>query len=118
MSMTVDNSGRRQASIGPAGAVQDPETWGDDFMPPFLSNTQNVATFSNDGFLWVQRTGPAGQAPTFDVIDRAGNLVQRVILPKRARLVGFGNNAVYITRLDEDDLQYLQKHRFAMPERP
>jgi hypothetical protein len=118
MSMTVDNSGRRQASIGPAGAVQDPETWGGDFMPPFLSNTQNVATFSNDGFLWVQRTGPAGQPPTFDVIDRAGNLVQRAVLPKRARLVGFGNNAVYITRLDEDDLQYLQKHRFAMAERP
>jgi hypothetical protein len=33
-------------------------------------------------------------------------------------LLGFGNGAVYIARLDEDDLQYLQKHRFAMPERP
>ena len=118
MSMTVDNSGRRQATIGPAGAVQDPETWGGEFMPPFLPNTQNVAMFSNDGFLWVQRTGPAGQPPTFDVIDRGGNLVQRVVLPKRARLVGFGNNAVFAVRLDEDDLQYLQKHRFAMADRP
>lgn len=118
ISMTVDNNGRRAATMGPAGNVPDPETWGGDFMPPFLPGTQNVATFSNDGFLWVQRTGPAGQPPTFDVIDRGGNLVQKVILPKRARLLGFGNGAVYIARLDEDDLQYLQKHRFAMPERP
>jgi hypothetical protein len=118
IAMTVDNSGRRAATMGPAGNVPDPETWGGDFMPPFLSQTQNVATFSNDGFLWVQRTGPPGQPPTFDVIDRAGNLVQKVVLPKRARLLGFGNGAVYVARLDEDDLQYLQKHKFAMPERP
>jgi hypothetical protein len=118
ISMTVDNTGRRAATMGPAGTVPDPETWGGDFMPPFLAGTQNVAMFSGDGHLWVQRTGPAGQAPTFDVIDRGGNLVQKVILPKRARLLGFGNGAVYIARLDEDDLQYLQKHRFAMPERP
>jgi hypothetical protein len=117
MSMTVDNSGRRQATMGPAGAQPDPETWGGEFMPPFLAN-QSVANFSNDGYLWVQRTGPAGQPPTYDVIDRAGNLALKVVFPKRTRLVGFGNGAVYTVRLDEDDLQYLQKHRFTMPDRP
>lgn len=120
MQMTVDNNGRRSATIGPAGQTDDPEVWGGEFMPPFLSGGAGagVLSFSNDGYLWIQRTGPAGQPPTFDVIDRAGNVVQKVILPKRARLLGFGNGAVYIARLDEDDLQYLQKHRFAMPERP
>ena len=119
MSMSVDNNGRRQATMGPAGNVPDPETWGGDFMPPFLSGgPANTLSFSNDGYLWIQRTGPAGQPPTFDVIDRAGNLVQKVVLPKKARLLGFGNGAVYIARLDEDDLQYLQKHRFSMPDRP
>jgi hypothetical protein len=44
--------------------------------------------------------------------------VQRVVLPKRHRLLGFGNSAVYVARLDEDDLQYLQKYRFTMPDRP
>lgn len=116
MMMTNDN-GRRSATMAPNNNVQDPQTWGDEFMPPFLQGTNNI-TFSNEGFLWVSRTGPAGQPPTYDVIDRAGNVVQRVVLPKKARLLGFGNNAVYIARLDEDDLQYLQKHRFAMPERP
>jgi hypothetical protein len=115
LQMTVDNNGRRSATVGPAGQTQDPEVWGGEYMPPFL---QTALGFANDGYLWIQRTGPAGQPPTFDVIDRTGNLAQKVVLPKRSRLVGFGNGAVYVVRLDEDDLQYLQKYRFAMPERP
>jgi hypothetical protein len=113
--MITNDNGRRSATIGPAGAPQDPEVWGGEYMPPFL---QQALSFSNDGFLWVRRTGPAGQPPTFDVIDRAGKVAQRVVLPKRSRLVGFGNGTVYTVRLDEDDLQYLQKHKFTMPERP
>jgi hypothetical protein len=116
MMMTNDN-GRRSATMAPNNDVQDPDSWGGDNLPPFLNGTNNVV-FSNDGYLWVARTGPAGQAPTYDVIDRAGNVVQRVVLPKRHRLLGFGNSAVYVARLDEDDLQYLQKYRFTMPDRP
>lgn len=113
--MITNDNGRRSATMGPAGQTQDPEVWGGDYMPPFLGN---AASFSNEGYLWIRRTGPAGQAPTYDVIDRAGNLVQKVVLPKRARLLGFGNSAVYVARVDEDDLQYLQKYRFTMPDRP
>ena len=117
MSITSDNSGRRSATMGSNPNPSDPEDWGGEFMPPFLNSTNNVV-FSNDGYLWIARTGPAGQPPTYDIIDRGGNVVQRVVLPKRHRLLGFGNNAVYVARLDEDDLQYLQKYRFSMPERP
>jgi len=116
ISISVDN-GRRSAAMVPMRDVQDPENWGGDYMPPFLAQAASLS-FSNDGYLWVRRTGPAGQAPTFDVIDRAGNLVQKVVLPNRSRVVGFGNGTVYTVRLDEDDLQYLQRHRFAMPDRP
>ena len=115
--MISNNNGQRSAAMVPNTNVQDPESWGGEYMPPFLSG-QNTLTFSNEGYLWIQRTGPAGQPPTFDVIDRAGNLALKVVLPKKARLLGFGNGAVYIARVDEDDLQYVQKHRFAMPERP
>jgi hypothetical protein len=113
--MITNDNGRRSATMGPAGQQQDPEVWGGEYMPPFLGN---ALSFSNEGYLWIRRTGPAGQPPTFDVIDRGGNLVQKVVLPKRARLLGFGNGAVYVARLDEDDLQYLQKYRFTMPDRP
>jgi hypothetical protein len=103
---SVDASGR--STTTEPGGQQDPAVWGGDYMPPFL---ERALMFSNDGYLWVRRTGPADQPPTFDVIDRAGNLVQRVVLPKRSRLVGFGNGAVYIARVDQDDLQYLQKYK-------
>jgi hypothetical protein len=117
MMMTNDN-GRRSATMAPNTDVQDPEDWGDDFMPPFLGGAGSTVMFSQDGHLWVRRTGPAGQPPTYDVIDRAGNLALKVVLPQRSRIIGFGNGTVYTIRLDEDDLQYLQRHRFAMPERP
>ena len=81
-------------------------------MPPFLGQ---ALKFSNDGLLWIRRTGPAGQPPTYDVIDRAGKLVQKVVLPKGSRVVGFGNGVVYTARVDSDGLEYLQKHRFAIP---
>ena len=114
--MITNDNGRRSATMGPAGQTQDPEVWGGEYMPPFLGNA--ALSFSNDGYLWVLRTMPAGQPPTFDVIDRAGNVAQRIVLPKRARLLGFGNGAIYVARLDEDDLQYIQKYRFTMPDRP
>ncbi len=116
MMMTNDN-GRRSATMAPQNNVQDPENWGGEFMPPFLTGTNNVV-FSNDGYLWIARTGPAGMAPTYDIVDRGGNVVQRVVLPKRHRLVGFGNSAIYLARLDEDDLLYLLMYRFTMPDGP
>jgi hypothetical protein len=99
-------------TMEPGGQQPDPSNWGGEYMPPFL---ERALMFSNDGFLWVRRTGPPGQRPTYDVIDRAGNLVQKVVLEKRSHLVGFGNGVVYVARHDNDDLQYLQKYRFAIP---
>jgi hypothetical protein len=59
----------------------------------------------------VRRTAPAGAPPTYDVIDAAGKLVNHVVLPKKTRLVAFGNGVVYLVRMDDDDLQYLGRYR-------
>ena len=99
-------------SIMEPGGQTTPAEWGGEYMPPFL---ERALMFSNDGFLWIRRTGPAGQPATYDVIDRAGNPVQKVVLEKGSHLVGFGNGVVYIARVDQDGLQYLQKFKFAMP---
>jgi hypothetical protein len=109
--MTMNGS----TTMEPAGQQPDPSTWGGEYMPPFL---ERALMFSNDGFLWIRRTGPRGQPPTYDVIDRAGNLVQKVVLQNRSRLVGFGKGVVYLARHDDDDLQYLQKYTVAIPNRP
>lgn len=104
----MNENGRMSASMGPPpNDAPDPADW-PAVLPPFVGGAARVAP---NGDLWVRRTGPAGQAPTFDVIDGSGKVTGRVVLPKGARLVGFGNGTVYLTRTDEDDLQYLQRYR-------
>ena len=48
----------------------------------------------------------------YDVIGAGGELVERVVIPERSHVVGFGRNGVvYIVRKDDDDLQYLHRVR-------
>jgi hypothetical protein len=112
--MMTNNNGKMSATQVPMNNVPEPDEW-PEYMPPFLNN---AVSFAQDGTLWVQRTTPAGQPPTFDLIDGAGKVVQRVTLQQKSRLAGFGNGTVYVARVDEDDLQYLQRYRFMAPDRP
>ena len=83
-----------------------PETWPSTY--PAISPMQIHA--SPDGMLWVRRATPARiDREQWDVVSPAGVLVARWRLPVRTRLIGVGTGAVYTVRLDEDDLQYLQR---------
>lgn len=84
----------------------EPTAW-PDVLPPFLSNAVHVAS---DGTLWIERTYDATGGQQFDVIDASGTLTKRVTLPLNTRLVGFGARAIYTVRIDDDDLEYLQRH--------
>jgi hypothetical protein len=88
-----------------------PEVW-PDYLPPFLAE---AVSFAPDGLLWVHRTAAADAPPTYDLIDESGRIAARLTLPQRSRLVGFGARSVYLVRLDEDDLEYLQ--RYPLPAR-
>jgi hypothetical protein len=92
-----------------AMAPTPPTEW-PEVLPPFLSGE---VAFGPDGMLWIKRTMAAGEPPTFDVIDPAGRVVQRVVLAPRSKLLGFGKSSLYVLRIDEDDLQYVQ--RYALP---
>lgn len=106
--MIVNENGNRRVQTMPAAAAgQAPPTF-PEFKGPFLS--QVVA--APNGQIWVPRHMVAGSPPTYDVIDNTGKVVQRVVLPKRTRLLGFGTGTVYLARIDEDDLQYLQRYRW------
>ncbi|MBK8250146.1 MAG: hypothetical protein IPK85_22560 [Gemmatimonadetes bacterium] len=96
-----------QTSIGLGTMGPSTETWSyPEFLPPFLYGAARTAS---DGTLWVLRTSPVEAPHQYDVFEN-DRLVRRVSLPARARLVGFGANAVYLVVLDEDDLQTLQRH--------
>jgi hypothetical protein len=91
----------------------EPTEW-PEFLPPYLGQ----ATFGSDGLLWIPRTTVPGRPPLYDIVNGQGKLVERVELPPRAKLVGFGVRSVYVVRLDEDDLQYLQRHPLPTTARP
>jgi hypothetical protein len=110
MMMVTNNNGRQTTSAGPAGRanIPEPTDW-PDVLPPFLQNATVVAP---NGNIWLNRTREGNDdIPKYDVIDASGNVIERVVLPKRTRVVGFGNGVVYAIRSDEDDLQYLQRFR-------
>lgn len=64
-----------------------------------------------NGELWVRRTENAQARGTlYDVINAQGTVAFQVRLEDGVTLVGFGNNTIYTTRKDEDDLVYLRRH--------
>lgn len=84
----------------------EPKEW-PAVLPPIVAGG---VTFASDGTLWVRRHVAADAPQAYDVLDGSGRVVRRVVLPKRAKLLGFGKGVVYLVRLDEDDLQYVQRH--------
>ncbi|MBK8248389.1 MAG: hypothetical protein IPK85_13430 [Gemmatimonadetes bacterium] len=112
--MITNTNGRTTTQAGPAGAggirIPEPTDW-PELMPPFLGTGQSVLAAPN-GQVWVARTREAkDEVPTYDVLDAAGRVAMRVALAPKTRVAGFGNGVVYTIRTDEDDLQYLQRHR-------
>lgn len=106
------SSGARTPSFSAAEAeaMTNPEMTWPAVKPPFPVGGAMVAS---DGRLWVPRTRAYNDSiPTYDVFDTAGRVVERIALPKGARLVGFGKGVVYLSRIDEDELLYLQKYRY------
>lgn len=92
---------------------EPPASW-PEFLPPY----RGTAQFSPDGLLWISRMTAAGRPPLYDIIDGTGKLFERVELPPRTKLIGFGAKSVYLVRLDQDDLQYLQRYVIPTTARP
>ncbi len=117
------NAGRVTMSFGGGGggggtsqSIQLPDPEFPDVKPPFLGNVSSLTggsvLISPEGEVWVLRTRTAkDNTPTYDIFDRTGKLSGKATLNSRSRVVGFGAGTVYVARLDEDDLQYLQRYK-------
>lgn len=108
------HTGYALSPTGPPRPIELKSTWKEpDAWPPYMPTFgDNALIFAPDGMLWVRRSVPAGAGPQFDVIDRSGRVVRRYAFPPKTRLLAFGaGGAVYFTRSDADDLQYLQRYR-------
>lgn len=67
-----------------------------DYKPPFFSGAVRADA---DGNVWV-RTIPTKQipgGPVYDVVNRRGELVDRVQVPANRQVIGFGPGIVYLS---------------------
>ena len=92
-------------------SVQISTEWPSD-IPPFLAD---AAVFDPGGILWIRRELDPTAPPAYDLLDKTGKVFHRMVLAGPGRLIGFGAGVVYTARLGMDDLQYIQRHRFAPP---
>jgi hypothetical protein len=80
------------------GVVPDSE------FPSFWPPIQPGSVLADlDGHLWILPTTSthAANGLTYDVVDRKGDVIERVQLPKDHVLAGFGpHNTVYLTRAE------------------
>ena len=62
------------------------------------------------GRAWLRRHTDAGDAPVYDLFDGSGERETTIELPMGRRVVAFGDGVVYVVRMDEFDLQYLERY--------
>jgi len=80
-----------------------------DVMPPFTGSRAVLA--APNGELWVRRAQPAkARGGVYDVFDAQGRLARQVTLDGNRVVLGFGPGAVFVTRTDEDDLQWIERY--------
>ena len=91
---TVGGPAPANVSLPPLAFVQPSEL--PDYRPAFASGATRADAA---GRLWIRTnpTKPLAGGPEYDVLDRAGKLVDRVAIPRGATIVGFGpGDVVYL----------------------
>jgi hypothetical protein len=79
-----------------------------DYKPPFTTGATRVDA---DGNLWVRTTQNVNGIPVYNVINRKGELTDRVQLPKNRTLIGFGAAGVVYLGVRDGTTSHLEKAR-------
>jgi hypothetical protein len=114
--MTVTSGGNTTVtSVGPGGAggplppltmISPSEL--PDYKPAFLPGSTRADA---DGNLWVRTSQNVAARPVYNVINRKGELIDRVQLPANRVLVGFGEGGVVYLAVRDGATAHLEKAR-------
>jgi hypothetical protein len=114
----IQNSMKQMSAAGVPQMKFDLNIVPDSEFPDFWPSVQPGSVLADlDAHLWILPTTSTNAAAglTYDVINRKGELLERVQLPKDYVLVGFGpNNTVYLTKT-EGTTAYLARARITGP---
>lgn len=79
-----------------------------DYKPPFAGNATRVDA---EGNLWIRTTENLNGLPVYNVINRKGELIDRVQLPAGRVITGFGAGGVVYLGFREGDVARLERAR-------
>jgi hypothetical protein len=79
-----------------------------DYMPAFAPGAAHADA---DGNLWIRTTAVVGGQPVYDIVNRRGELVDRVQLPSFRTIAGFGPGVVYLAMKDAAGVVHLERSR-------
>lgn len=79
-----------------------------DYKPAFAPGSTRADA---DGNLWVRTSQNVTARPVYDVINRKGELIDRVQLPANRVLVGFGEGGVVYLAVRDGATAHLEKAR-------
>jgi hypothetical protein len=106
--------GRAGAGGGPAGPppafIDGRPGLGDlpDYRPAF---TQRAVRADADGNLWVRTSVLANGQPVYDIVNRRGEVTDRLQLPPFRTIAGFGPGVVYMAVKDASGAVHLERAR-------
>ncbi len=117
--MTVTTGGNTTVTtVGPGGAGGLGAQLGNitmvspselpDYKPAFAPGSTRADT---DGNLWIRTSQNVDGIPVYNVINRKGELIDRVQLPKNRVLVGFGPGGIVYLAVREGVTAHLEKAR-------
>ena len=108
-------SGRGGGRAGGRGGVPVPQVIGridphalPDYIPPF---SRGAVEADADGRLWIKTSALVDGRPVYDVVNRAGSLIDRVLLPPYRTIAGFGPGVAYLGVKDPGGVVHLERVR-------
>jgi hypothetical protein len=113
--MTVTTNGNTTVTaVGPGGGgplppltmVSPSEL--PDYKPAFTPGSTRADA---DGNLWIRTSRNVDARPVYDVVNRKGELIDRVQLPLNRVLAGFGANGVVYLAVRDGTTAHLEKAR-------
>jgi hypothetical protein len=107
----TSSAGGGQVSLPPLAFVSINEM--PDYRPAF---SQGAARGDIDGNVWVRtsavRAGSVGGGPIYDVINRKGEVIDRLQVPAGRQIVGFGKGGVVYMQARDDKAAWIERtHR-------
>jgi hypothetical protein len=111
--------GRGASNLAPILAVAPPLSSVSDYAPPMPSqagsptpaNRGPILGGDAEGNLWIRTTKIVDGRPVYDVVNRRGEVADRVQLPPFRTIAGFGPGVIYMAVQDPTGAVHLERAR-------